>query len=930
MCNSYKKSSSIFKENISIDKLLDGSEKYWAHLPSSEDSKKPETLEEHIELVNSYCQNIIDAHHLDPVIDILIKDFLDEFYELNDCGNYLKKLFLDTVIYHDYGKINENFQVDKMKNTSFNKIKSSPISSRHSSLGGFIYLAQHFQEIQTSKFSQLEKTMLFSVTWYFSYSIFKHHGFQLHDDIEQSLCFLKDTETVNIAELKSFMQSYVRHYNFDIIPKLYDLIGTSKALNHPGFTKYQHSFSLYALCRLNFSLLTASDYLATHEYMNTSKIDDFGILSKKKIEEIVQFVKTSDFLDKAQSEENYNKDVYKKMQQPNYVPEKPTEISANNLNKLRQAMAVETIQNFRKKPNENLYYLEAPTGGGKTNLSLLTVLEILEANKGKINKVFYVFPFTTLITQSFKNVKNTFGLNDEDVVQLHSKAGFQEKFPEKEDDDYGNKKMNYIQHLFANFPFSLLTHIKFFDILKTNEKETNYLLHRLANSVVVIDEVQSYPPKHWDKIVYFIKKYAQSFNIKFIVMSATLPKIDKLKIGQDRKQDFTYLLPNSKKDYFQNPNFGARIVFDFELFEKKDLSLDQLKEKLLEESKKYALKEFGVIKPSNSVFTIIEFIFKKTASEFFQLFKSSEFFDEVFLLSGTILEPRRRYIINYLKDKSNRNKRVLLVTTQVVEAGVDIDMDIGFKDRSLIDSDEQLAGRINRNIKKQDCKLFLFKYDKAGFIYGKDERLKISRKLKPEEYRGILKNKDFDALYYDSVIGLRNKQNETPYLKKFNDYKNLVETLKFKSVKDNFKLIDQENISCFIPLNIPVIISKIGNDIDYTFTKSEWDFLMENGIEPIEGNKINGEAVFKLYINLIEQNESFINKKINHKILQGILSNFIFSIFASEKIKTEIVKFSDEERSDYGYKYIQDWNQFYDFEAGMNDEDFGAVETQFL
>src|SRR5699024_5197152 len=207
-------------------------------------------------------------------------------------------------------------------------------------------------------------------------------------------------------------------------------------------------------------------------------------------------------------------------------------------------------------------------------------------------------------------------------VQLHSKAGFQEKYPEKEDDKYGNKKINYIQHLFANFPFSLLTHVRFFEILKTNEKETNYLLHRLANSVVVIDELQSYPPKHWDKIIYFVKKYARSFNIKFIVMSATLPKIDKLKIDQNQSQDFTYLLPNAKTDYFQNPNFGNRIKFDFELFEKKNLSLKDLGKKLLIKSNDYAAKDFGDTKPKGSVFTIIEFIFKKSASEFFQLFKS--------------------------------------------------------------------------------------------------------------------------------------------------------------------------------------------------------------------------------------------------------------------------------------------------------------------
>ena len=279
-------------------------------------------------------------------------------------------------------------------------------------------------------------------------------------------------------------------------------------------------------------------------------------------------------------------------------------------------------------------------------------------------------------------------------------------------------------------------------------------------------------------------------------MSATLPKIDRLKIGEDKKQDFTYLLPNAKKDYFQNPNFCNRVSFDLSLTEKKELQLNEIAEKLLETSKKYAQKDFGKVKPLGSVYTIIEFIFKKSASDFYQLLKNNDFFDEVFLLSGTILEPRRKYIINYLKNIENRQKRVLLVTTQVVEAGVDIDMDLGFKDRSLIDSDEQLAGRINRNINKSECQLFLFKYDKAGLIY-KGDRYKISKKLKPEEYLSILKNKDFDNLYYDKVIEKRNEVYDTKFLKNFKDYKNLIESLKFQSVNDQFQLIEQENISCF-------------------------------------------------------------------------------------------------------------------------------------
>lgn len=925
MFSYYKPSSEIFDESIKLKDLLSNADLYWAHTPPFKSGKNPETLQEHICLVNEYSKKLINAHGLDSVIDNLIKDYLSVFdVKDNSLGNFIKTLYLNTIIFHDYGKINENFQVEKMHNPDFNK-KDSPITSRHSSLGAFIYLAKHSQNIQESKFDKANKVLLVSLVLMFSYSIFKHHSFQFNDDFVRTLLFDNDTEQIEIGDLKEFLKDYVKIYGFDVASQLYKIIGNENILNHQGYTKYLKSFSLYSLCRLNFSLLTASDYLATNEYMNIST-DDFGIFSNKKIKKIFFQVSECEYLKKTQ-DKNYNKWTYEKLAIENYVPEKPTSFSGQNLNKLRQAMAIETIQKLRNNINENLFYIEAPTGGGKTNLSLLAVIEILKANGGKINKVFYVFPFTTLITQTYASIKEVFGLTDSDIVQLHSKAGFQEKY--KEDDNYGDEKINYIHHLFANFPITLLTHIRFFDILKSNLKETNYLLHRMANSVVVIDELQTYSPKHWDKIIYFIKKFAHSFNIKFIIMSATLPKIDKLKIEKKISEDFIYLLPNAKSDYFQNPNFCNRVKFNFDLFERKDLELDELAQKLLTESKKYAEKDFGSIKPKNSVYTIIEFIFKKSAAQFYQIFKENDYFDEVFLLSGTILEPRRKFIINYLKNKINRQKRILLITTQVVEAGVDIDMDIGFKDSSLIDSDEQLAGRINRNVNKKDCILWLFNYDKAHFVYGKDKRLEISQNLKAAEYKDILSNKKFD-LIYDKVIKYRNKQNATQFLQKFDDYKRLIEKLMFQSVQDKFKLIEQENISCFIPMSIQTNISQNKDNPEYIFNESEWKFLQKNHIYPNQKGEINGEEIFNLYIGLIEQKNSFIERKINQKIIQGILSNFIFSIFSSHEIEQQLVSFSDEGKSKYGFKYIQDWNKFYSIEEGMRTDDFKSTETQFL
>lgn len=930
-----KKVKDILNELPPLHTYLENANIYYAHTPKfSDNNKSPESLQEHIELVNGYLKKLVKTHQLDTVIDNLISSYLKgNTLDTAELSNFLKVLFVNTIVFHDFGKINENFQAaeNKMSNPFFEgkAIQDSPISTRHSSLGAFIYLVKHLNDI--SKFKPKEQAVLIAGCFLLSYSIFKHHSRKLDDDYSYTLCFSEDLRSQEINDFRGFMKGYVEKYQFEINPQLYQFLAEQAVFEKDVYIKPINSFSLYALCRLNFSLLTASDYLATNEYMNNFPLGKFGVLKKERINEIYDFATQTEWLSEKEKKKNYNHETHQQLE--NYVFENPKIENGTNLNILRREMAIETIQNIRKNIDKNLFYIEAPTGGGKTNLSILATMELLKFHQGKLNKVFYVFPFTTLITQTYKSIKETLGLLDDEIVELHSKAGFKEQ--KRNDDQYGKEKINYITNLFVNYPFCLLTHIRFFDILKTNEKETNYLLHRLANSVVVIDELQSYSPQHWDKVIYFIKKYADKFNIKFILMSATLPKLDKLKVIKEQSEGFVYLLPKAKENYFQNPNFCNRVAFNFELLEQDDLTLEKLANKVTAESKTYSKKDFGEPKPLDSVYTIVEFIFKKSASEFQQIIQNkTPFFDEVFVLSGTILEHRRKFIINFLKNKSNRKKKVLLITTQVVEAGVDIDMDLGFKDRSLIDSDEQLAGRINRNVNKKDCQLFLFNYNKESYIYGKDKRLEITRKhINIEKYRQILKNKDFDLLY-DLVLNNRNDWNQKEMAAGFGDYEKNIKKLRFRSVHENFKLIEQENISCFIPLNIPVKVKGIINGTtEEVFNRSELKFLTKFKIFPNQNEEIEGEKVFDVYLDLIHNKQSrydFIKQKTTEKILQGIMSKYIFSLFASEKIQKQIVLFSNEEKSEFGYKYIDRWKEFYHPETGMDDTKFNGIETQFL
>ncbi len=915
------------RTSFRVETILFRHERYLAHLPHfpNDSNKKSETLAEHTDLVLNFFLELCMSNHLEPVIDKIIHQLTDSVnaQDKDKCNNYLKAFFFDAVSFHDFGKTNENFQVARMKNTQYFSSVSTIIKPEHghSELGAFLFIVYYLEKINQDSFEKEEsQTMLSTFTLIIANSIILHHQSSIYktpqDKIKGSI-FLKNLD---------FLKSYQNIYRFKYADISYSYFENLDTIFDTFFENKKIAFYTFSLLRLNFSLLTASDYLATSSYMNNLQIKklELGIINTELRKTIINNVKTT---------KAYNQKAFLKAEElsTSLIEEIPTKRSNENLNKLRERMAAEAIVQVRKHAQQRLFYLEAPTGGGKTNISMLVASELLDKNP-ELNKIFYVFPFTTLITQTNKSILETYGLTSNEVALMNSKAGFQTKEftdEEKQDGLYSNNKTNHLNNLFAFYPICLLTHIRFFDILKSNEKETIYLMHRLANSIVIIDELQSYNPLHWDKMLYFITHYAESLNIRFVLMSATLPKIDKLNIPLVNRQNFVELLPESSR-FFTNPNFSERVQFNFDLLEQKDFNLDKLAELVIEESKNR--------QQTIGIKTIVEFIFKKSASLFKETIESkTDYFDKIFILSGTILESRRREIINYLKNENYNDKRILLITTQVVEAGVDIDMDLGFKNVSLIDSDEQLAGRVNRNVLKPTCEVFLFKINESNILYKKDLRYQVTRdSITIDEHKNILKTKDFNLLY-DKVLSGIDKLNADSRFENFNSkYLPNIEKLDYLEVHNQFKLIEQENVSIFVPIDIPVLIKGEKHkpdkpDYENIFSKSELKFLEKAKIY-YEGDKaVNGANVWNLYRDLIQNRKpDFTEQIVGIKTIQGILSKFTFSIFYNEQVERKFTQFRDVEIDFPKYWYLQHYHQIYDYETGIIDSQFESFDTQIL
>ena len=903
-------------DKVFFDKLLGAqSSCYFAHLPKPEQAgRKPELLSEHSTLTIAYAQSLANANGLNSIVEHLINDSIpSKLQQRQLLAETINKWFWRAIAFHDLGKINHLFQQNRMKNKADIVKVTHGFESQHSIISAYLYLALFFSEFITFDLSEEEQVFLSNVVLYMSCPIKQHHRACLDDcQNEESWCEHENKKTIlrqDVEALKPYigcLNVEISNDNIESFHENYLANSNSNVLfswfNENVF-KQSNGFPLYSLVKLLYSLLTSADYLATAHYMNdwSQVSNDFGLITNDLRQRIITNVRTA---------KSYNKKTFDDLDAGIvYVTDDYRERSGMNLNILREALAMEVVKNTRQNHDKRLFYIEAPTGSGKTNASMLALSELL-AHNPSIQKVFYVFPFTTLITQTYKSMKDTLGLLDGEIVEFHSKSV---KNTGKYEDDY----LNYLDTLFLNIPIVLLSHVSFFDVLKTNSKDHNYLLQRMAHSAVVIDEVQSYSPAIWDKIVYFMSNYAEYFDMRFIVMSATLPKIGDLIETKTLKNKFVYLV-NNKNKYFQNPNFCNRVEFDYSLLEKerpdKD-NLDGYLENLCDFVSKQS-KDYADNNPDNpnSVLTVIEFIFKKTASQFCALARSKNTcFDEILLLSGTILEPRRKQIINALKSKEFRAKKVLLITTQVVEAGVDIDMDLGFKDKSLIDSEEQLAGRINRNANKKTCKLYLFDCNPEKTLYGGDDRYKFTKGISSDEYQNILTNKDFDSLY-KMVLEHIIKKNRSSFVINMQDFYGDVAHLDYPKVNNSFSIINQQNTTVFVPLQIDSDL------LDESFSTILKDLDIECS------NTVSGLDVWNAYKEIVfSEDEDFILNRIKLNKIRALMSMFTFSVFPNSKEENTLKTYGVEE---FGYLFLESYSKIYSFENGIDTNEF--QESNFL
>jgi CRISPR-associated endonuclease/helicase Cas3 len=199
-----------------------------------------------------------------------------------------------------------------------------------------------------------------------------------------------------------------------------------------------------------------------------------------------------------------------------------------------------------------------------------------------------------------------------------------------------------------------------------------------------------------------------------------------------------------------------------------------------------------------SVRLFIEFISKATARSFYQRLREEDLNIPLFELTGDDSNLLRKKVLKQLGKNEAGNFRlneVIVVATQVIEAGVDIDMDIGFKDISILDSEEQFLGRINRSCLRTDCHAYFFNMIDAKKIYKGD--LRTEDNLRSETYQQMLQQKDFNG-FYQQVMGRINEKRQRATPENWSHFTSAVRQLQFNEVEKQMRLITEKQFTLFI------------------------------------------------------------------------------------------------------------------------------------
>lgn len=464
-----------------------------------------------------------------------------------------------------------------------------------------------------------------------------------------------------------------------------------------------------------------------------------------------------------------------------------------------------------------IYTLSLPTGAGKTISSMAWALEM--AIRNHHDRIIYVIPYTSIITQTAMVFREIFG--EENILEHHSEVVVEQQT----EDDNSDEQMSQLKFLTENWdaPIILTTNVQFFESLFASKPAKCRKVHSIANSVIVMDEVQALPEGFLSPILSAIDTLSEAFHCSILCCSATQPVYDEDLNSPDDGSDYytpldirgdlvpreaKYFVPFDRVDYHLEPQ---------------TVTSQELADRLAAEHS--VLCVLNSRKDAGQVYRALRDLPKVNT-------------DEVIHLSRSMCSAHLRRAIEAVKERMREGKLTKVISTQLIEAGVDLDFPCVWRAHSGLGSIIQAGGRCNREGKmERRGQVFVFSLADGSRPFGNIARgcnatkmllHKLSNKITdPTDPEVIAK---YYRLYFKDIPdfdteGIEKDLTEDP------------EDINFESAAERFKLIDDEGT---FPVIVPymeegkALVRKIRNH--EILTREDYHRMQEYSVSLRQGD----------------------------------------------------------------------------------------------
>ena len=506
--------------------------------------------------------------------------------------------------------------------------------------------------------------------------------------------------------------------------------------------KIYQGFSIAFLTRMIYSALVDADFQETEEFMKEKKPrgehESIEVLRDKFNEHLHQF-----------------------------------DNPITNINRKRTETLQACLDKVTEKPG--FFKLTIPTGGGKTLASMAFALN--HASTHEMKRIIYVIPFTTIIEQNAGVFKDILG--EENVLEHHSNFDWEKKKREAEaiETAEDQTKSVYAKLKLAaenwDIPIVVTTNVQFFESLFANKSSRCRKLHNMAKSVIIFDEAQMFPKDYMLPAMGAVWELVTNYGASAVFCTATQPKLEKF---LPEKTQITELVPNPSK------------LFDFY--------------KRVEVKNVGKLPDDDLITQLNSHEQVLCIVnTRKHANGLFQ--KLKELKGEGNYHLSTLMCPAHRKqkfaeIRKRLDPESKQPCRV--ISTSLMEAGIDVDFPLGYRALAGLDSINQAAGRVNRNMRYAMSEMFVFEPD-SEFITKTPryvaQGVEVTRSVLRDHSGAPISIPAIEA-YFERLYALKEPR-DFDYKDILGCFDNQQPNYKFATVAEKFRVIEENMETVIIP-----------------------------------------------------------------------------------------------------------------------------------